>query len=122
MAQFRPLDPAFPITSQLSLTASPAVLVNIFTVDARDVDALLEAWEDDATWMKRQPGFISTQLHRAIGESCVFMNYAVWESIDRFREAFTRPEFQNALARYPDSAVIQPHLFQRMRVPNLCVA
>lgn len=122
MAQLRPLDSNFPITRQLAVTASPAVLVNVFTVDAADIDALLKAWESDALWMKQQPGFISTQLHRAIGDSYVFMNYAVWESVDHFRQAFTNPTFQNALAAYPESAVISPHLFQKMTVANLCVA
>ena len=122
MPQLRPLDPDFPIMRQLQSSASPAVLVNIFMVDAADVDALLAAWEKDALWMKQQPGFISTQLHRAVGESLAFMNYAVWESVDHFRQAFTNPEFQHALAAYPDSAVISPHLFQKMAVANLCTA
>ena len=94
MPQLRPLDPCFPITQQLEVTASPVVLVNVFTVDAADVDALLKAWENDGLWMKRQPGFISTQLHRAIGDSYVFMNYAVWESVDHFRQAFTHRIFK----------------------------
>jgi heme-degrading monooxygenase HmoA len=122
MAKLHPLDPAFPIDRQLMVSASPVVLVNVFTVDAADVDALLKAWGDDANWMKRQPGFISTQLHRAIGESYVFMNYAVWESVDYFRQAFTHPDFRSGIAAYPSSAVASPHLFQKMMVANLCVA
>jgi hypothetical protein len=47
------------------------VLINVFTVDPADVDALPAAWEDDANWMKREPGYIFTQLHRGIGGSCV---------------------------------------------------
>jgi len=120
--QLRPLDPAFPIDQQLSVSASPVVLVNLFTVEAQDVPALLKAWENDANWMKRQPGFISTQLHRAIGESCVFLNYAVWESVEHFRKAFTHPDFQNSLGAYPCSAIASPHLFQKLSIPNLCVA
>lgn len=122
MPQLRPLDPNFSITRQLAVAASPAVLVNIFTVDAADSDALMKAWEHDALWMKKQPGLISTQLHRAIGESYMFMNYAVWESVDHFRQAFTHPDFQSAIAAYPSSAVGSPHLFQKMTVANLCVA
>jgi quinol monooxygenase YgiN len=70
-------------------------------VEAQDVEALLKAWETDANWMKKQPGFISTQLHRAIGESHVFMNYAVWQSVEDFRNAFTHPDFQKAIGHYP---------------------
>lgn len=101
-------------------SASPAILINLFTVAPADVDALLKAWEADANWMKQQPGYISTQLHRGMGGSCVFMNYAVWESTAHFRDAFTHPEFANALDAYPSSAVAQPHLFSRVAVPNLC--
>jgi heme-degrading monooxygenase HmoA len=114
------LDERFPITMQLNESASPAILVNVFTVDPDEVDALLKAWENDANWMKKQPGYISTQLHRGIAGSCVFMNYAVWESVAHFRAAFTHPEFLSALGHYPPSAVAKPHLFQRIAVPNLC--
>jgi heme-degrading monooxygenase HmoA len=122
MAQLRPLDPAFPIDRQLAVAASPVVFVNIFAVDAHDEDVLLEAWASDANWMKKQPGFISAQLHRAIGDSHLFMNYAVWESVDHFRQAFTHPEFRSHIADYPSSAVVSPHLFQKLAVPNICAA
>jgi len=118
----RPLDPVVPIERQLDAPATPVVLVNIFTVAEADIPALLAAWENDANWMKRQPGFISMQLHRAIGGSCMFLNYAVWDSVNQFRAAFTHPDFQNALGAYPSSVVAQPHLFSKVAVPNLCVA
>ena len=120
MLNLRPLDPACPIQQQMQGTAKPVVLVNLFTVDEADVPALMAAWEKDANWMKQQPGFLSTQLHRAIGASCMFMNYALWDSVDDFRAAFSHPDFVAALAAYPSSAVAQPHLFMRVAVPNLC--
>jgi heme-degrading monooxygenase HmoA len=122
MLNLRPLDPAFPIEQQLQATARPVVLVNLFTVAEADIPVLMAAWQKDATWMKQQPGFLSTQLHRAIGDSCMFMNYALWDSVDDFRAAFTHPDFQSALADYPSSAVAQPHLFTKLAVPNLCSA
>ena len=122
MALLRPLDPVFPIERQLALKAAPVVLVNIFTLDKADEQIFLDAWQDDAALMKRQPGFISTQLHRAIGESPTYLNYAVWESNAHFRAAFSNPEFQEKLAHYPSSAVATPHLFQKTAVPGICVA
>jgi heme-degrading monooxygenase HmoA len=122
MLNLRPLDPAFAIEQQLHNAAAPVVLVNLFTVAEADIPELLLAWEKDANWMKRQPGFLSTQLHRAIGGSSMFMNYALWESVDHFRAAFTHQDFVSALAAYPSSAVAQPHLFTRVAVPNLCAA
>jgi len=118
----RPLDPAFPIERQLAVEASPVVLVNPFTLEPDDEPALLEAWRRDAEFMKRQPGFISTQLHRALGESPTYLNYAVWESTEAFRAAFTHPDFTAALADYPSSAVASPHLFEKVAVPAICVA
>jgi heme-degrading monooxygenase HmoA len=121
MLQLQPLDPNTPIFQQLSTNASPVALVNIFHVAETDIPALLKAWEADANWMKRQPGYLSTQLHQGIGGSTVFMNYALWESVAHFRAAFTHTEFKAALERYPSTAVASPHLFTRLAVPNLCV-
>ena len=118
----RPLDPAFPIERQLAVDVNPVVLVNVFTVDKADERTFLQAWQDDAAFMKRQPGFISTQLHRAIGESPTYLNYAVWESTAHFRAAFTHPQFRAKISTYPSSAVASPHLFQKVAVPGICVA
>jgi heme-degrading monooxygenase HmoA len=122
MPLLRPLDPAFPIERQIGIEASPVVLVNVFTLDKADEQTFLEAWQADAAFMKRQPGFISTQLHRAIGESPTYLNYAVWESTALFRAAFTHPEFRAAISRYPASAVARPHLFRKVAMPGICVA
>ena len=84
--------------------------------------ALLAAWKHDADFMKQQPGYISTQLHKGIAGSSTFINYAVWESVESFRAAFTHPEFQNRIKEYPESAVAQPHLFKKLGVTGHCVA
>ena len=122
MPLMRPLDPAFPIDRQIPIDAASIVLVNVFTLDKADEQTFLQAWQVDADFMKRQPGFISTQLHRAIGESPTYLNYAVWESTANFRAAFTHPEFLAKLSAYPSSAVASPHLFQKVAVPGICVA
>jgi heme-degrading monooxygenase HmoA len=122
MSQLRPLDPAFPIDRQLGIDAGPVVLVNVFTLDKSDEQTFLQVWQDDAAFMKRQPGFISTQLHRAIGASPTYLNYAVWQTTANFRAAFTHPEFRAKISAYPASAVASPHLFQTVAVPGICVA
>ena len=122
MSLLRPLDPAFPIERQIALDVSPVVLVNLFTLDKTDEEAFLRVWQDDAAFMKRQPGFISTQLHRAVGDSPTYLNYAIWESTAAFRAAFTHPEFAAKLSTYPSSAVAMPHLFQKVAVPDICIA
>jgi heme-degrading monooxygenase HmoA len=121
MLQLNPLDPAVPIFQQIQTEQMPVVLVNVFTVAEGEIPALLAAWEADANWMKRQPGYISTQLHRGIAGSTVFLNYAIWESVAHFRAAFNHPDFRSSLEHYPSSAVASPHLFERLTVKNLCV-
>jgi heme-degrading monooxygenase HmoA len=122
MPLLRPLDPAFPIDRQVAIEASPVVLVNLFTLDKAHEQAFLEAWQPDAVFMKAQAGFISTQLHRAIGDSPTYLNYAVWESTAAFRAAFNHPKFRETLSAYPSSAVASPHLFQKVAAPGVCVA
>ena len=73
MVSFRPLDPEFPIERQMGIDAGPVVLVNLFTVDPIDQIALVEAWKSDAQWMKKQPGYISTQLHKAVGDGSMYL-------------------------------------------------
>jgi heme-degrading monooxygenase HmoA len=121
MLQIQPLDVNVPIFRQLQTDGSPVILVNIFQVPEEDLESLLTAWSEDASWMKRQPGFISTQLHQGIAGSTVLMNYAVWESVAHFRAAFNHPEFKQSLEQYPSSAIGSPHLFTRLAVSNLCV-
>jgi heme-degrading monooxygenase HmoA len=121
MLRLRELDDRVRLADQLSEEVGPVILINTFHVAPEDVDALLEAWAADAAYLKQQPGFISAQLHRGIGGSSVFLNHAVWESVQAFRDAFGDPQFQATFARYPDSTVASPHLFQKVAVPGICL-
>lgn len=121
MLQRTEWDQNVSLFDQLAEEAGPVILINAFTVAPDDVDALLTAWAADAAYLKTKPGFIATQLHRGIAGSCVFLNHAVWESVEAFRNAFGDPKFQETFARYPDSTVATPHLFQKVAVPGICV-
>jgi heme-degrading monooxygenase HmoA len=121
MLKFVEMDERVTLAEQMGQDIGPVILVNQFTVGEEDADQLLRAWAADAAWMKQQPGFISTQLHRGVGGSCVFLNYAVWESTESFRRAFANPAFQSSLGSYPSSTVTSPHLFQKVAVPGICV-
>ncbi|MEM7017090.1 MAG: antibiotic biosynthesis monooxygenase family protein [Pseudomonadota bacterium] len=123
MPQFKELNDSIGLGQQLQSNEDGSiVLINIFTVDPDDEKALLDAWSHDAAFMKAQPGYISTQLHKAIGGSSTFINYAVWESVESFRNAFTNPEFQQRIGEYPESATVSPHLFKKLGVSGHCVA
>ena len=122
MVAFVEMDETVSFKAQLDDTGGPHILINKFTVKPDEAEQLVRAWADDAAWMKRQPGFISTQLHRGIAGSGVFLNYAVWESTAHFRAAFTNPEFQTKLGNYPSSTIASPHLFRKIAVSGICVA
>ncbi|MGH9925048.1 MAG: antibiotic biosynthesis monooxygenase family protein [Nitrososphaeraceae archaeon] len=53
------------------------MLTNKFNVDPEEVDEFLKAFAATDKVLKRQPGYISAQLHRGIAGSCVFLNYEV---------------------------------------------
>ena len=122
MPKFIEMDHTVTLADQLKDEGGPVVLVNTFVVPPEDADRLFAVWGADAGIMKRQPGFISTQLHRGIAGSGTFLNYAVWETVAHFRAAFTNPEFQAQLTHYPESVTVSPHLFRQVAVPGICVA
>jgi heme-degrading monooxygenase HmoA len=67
--QLREMDERVTYMQQLQEDNGPVVLINQFNVAPADVDSFLTVWAGDATLMKRQPGFISTQLHRGTAGS-----------------------------------------------------
>ena len=121
MPKYLEMDENTTFFAQMDQDLGTVILINEFTVAPEDTEGFLEAWTADAVVMKKQPGFISTQLHRGIGGSRVFVNYAVWESVADFKRAFNDPEFQARMQDYPSSVVASPHLFQKVAVPRVCV-
>ena len=121
MLQLKPLDESVPIFQQIGAEASPVVLVNVFQVAKEDIPALLTAWEADANWMKQQPGLHLNPIASRNRRQHRFSELCAVGVVAHFRAAFTHPEFKQALAHYPSSAVASPHLFTRLTVPNLCV-
>lgn len=122
MLELVEMDKQVKISEQLQEGGGPVILVNVFTVKPEETDQFLAAWADDAAIMKRQPGFISGQLHRGIAGSGAFLNYAVWETVDDFQKAFGNQESRANFNRYPPSVATSPHLFRRVAVAGICVA
>lgn len=115
------MDENVKILEQMEQDVAPVILINKFSMKAEDVDEFLRTWASGAAIMKRQPGYISAQLHHGIGGSSVFLNYAVWESTEHFKKASNNPEFKASLEELPASVVASPHLFKKVAVPGICV-
>lgn len=120
--QLREMDERITYMQQLQGDGTPVVLMNQFNVARDDVERFLEVWAADAAFMKRQPGFISMQLHRGTAGSTTFVNVAVWESAGALGTAVRSRQFQERVAEYPEHAVAAPHVFEKVAVPGICVA
>lgn len=121
MITLRELDEQVTFREQLEQNTAPIVLINEFHITPEHADQLVEVWADDAAFMKQQPGYICTQLYRGIAGSTTFVNVAVWESVAALREAFSKPEFQARISRYPDGTVGSPHVFAKVAVSGICL-
>jgi len=121
MAKFDEMDEKVTLSEQLEENVSPVILINKFNVNPEEADQFLKAWGDDAAYFKSQPGFISAQLHRGIGGSGVFVNYAVWESSTQLKKTLNNTVVETMLSDYPASTVVSPHIFKKVAVPGICV-
>jgi heme-degrading monooxygenase HmoA len=127
MAKFVEMDDKVKFKDQIEeKIMGSVILINKFNVAQGKVEQFLKDWGEDATNFKQQPGFISAQLHKGIGKSSVFINYAVWESMEHYKKAINKMLFRSKsrspLLKYDDeSLVLSPHLFKKIAVPGICV-
>ena len=120
MLKFDEMDEKVTLAKQLEENVSPVILINKFNLKPEEADQFMKAWADDAAYFKSQPGFISAQLHRGIGGSGVFVNYAIWESSMHLKKALNNIDLEAALSDYPPSTVVSPHIFKKVSVPGIC--
>ena len=110
MPQFREMDDKATFFTQLEQEAGPVILINTFLVEPHITSEFLKLWAVDAAIMKRQPGFISAQLHKGIAGSQLFLNYAVWDTVADLRRALNEPNFHTSQGRIHKPAIIrQPY-------------
>ena len=122
MAKLVEMDERVGIFTQMEEDVGPVILINKFSVDPKEFDQFLKGYTADSEEFKQQPGFISTQLHKGIGGSGTFVNYAVWESAAHFKRAVNNVMNPNdRLSAFPASTVASPHPFKKVAVPGICV-
>jgi heme-degrading monooxygenase HmoA len=115
------MDENMTLKAQLEEDVGPVIVLNKFTIKPEDTDEFLKMFAATTEEFKRQPGFISAQLHRGIGGSGTYFNYVVWESAEHFKRAFNRPGFKSNMADVLPNVVMSPHLFKKVAVPGICV-
>ena len=93
------------------------ILINPFDVPNGREEECLKAWEKAAAYMRSQPGFISTKLHRAISPDARFhfINVAEWESPDLFQAAINSEQFRRLTAGTQEAFPHYPGLYEVVR-------
>ena len=91
------------------------ILINPFELpEGADSEAFLRGWERAADYMRAQPGFSSSRLHRALGPDArfPFVNVAEWESPQAFQAAATSERFRDTAKGAPPGS---PSLYEVVR-------
>ncbi|MBI5249369.1 MAG: antibiotic biosynthesis monooxygenase [Desulfomonile tiedjei] len=93
------------------------ILINPFEVAEGKEDEALAFWERAADFMRKQPGFISTRLHRAIVPWARFhlINIAEWANTEDFEAAISSEEFKKLTEPYMDVFPHYPGLYEVVR-------
>ncbi len=81
--------------------AENVVLINVFEVQPGTEEEAVRYWEAARDFLSRQPGYVSTRLHRALRPDARFqlVNVAEWASAEAFQAATAR--MQRELAGTP---------------------
>jgi heme oxygenase (mycobilin-producing) len=91
------------------------VLINAFEVPPDGDDAFLAAWEQTRQFLRGQPGYLATRLHRSLSPEADFrfVNIGRYASPQAFQTAVGQPEFREAAAAIQHRA--HPGLYQAVR-------
>jgi heme oxygenase (mycobilin-producing) len=82
-------------------TTGGVTLMNRFQVEPGRDDEFLALWTRTSQYFRRQPGFLSLRLHRAVSTEAEYrwVNVANWDSEEHFRAAHTTDEFRAAVTQ-----------------------
>ena len=96
--------------------AANVVLINTFKVPVEAVDEAIAMWEIARDFLKTQPGYVSTKLHRSLSPDARYLliNVAEWESPDAFKAATSLMRLEAALPRI-EGVVPGPGLYKVIR-------
>ncbi|MCS6622337.1 antibiotic biosynthesis monooxygenase [Roseibacterium beibuensis] len=88
-------------------------LINVFEVPEGRLSETISAWEAARDYLEEQPGYVSTELHRALAEDARFalVNVAIWRSVDDFMAA-SRAMAENDLFPEVEGLGVNPALYR----------
>ena len=77
----------------------PVTFINVFEIDPAQIDDFIVGWKQRGEIMRRQPGFRSFHLHRALSADAPYqlVNVAQWDSVEALQAAAQTEEFQASI-------------------------
>jgi heme oxygenase (mycobilin-producing) len=80
------------------MNPEPVVLINAFEVPQGADEGFLAGWQRQCDFLRAHEGYLSTRLHRSLSPDADFryVNVALWQSAQAFRDATSQPEFRAA--------------------------
>jgi len=93
------------------------IVINPFEVPKGQEEQALAMWDTFADYFRKQPGYVSSRLHRALNPDARFhlVTIAEWVSPDHFMAALHKPELQTILAAATDHSPNYPGLYEVIR-------
>ena len=97
--------------------AEGVVLINVFEVQPGTEEEAVRYWEAARDFLARQPGYVSTRLHRALRPDARFqlVNVAEWASAEAFQAATARMQRELAAPPPPPGLRFTPGLYRVIR-------
>ena len=92
------------------------VLINPFIVPEGKLAESIVFWENARDYLKEQPGYVSTKLHKSLKPDATFelINVAVWESAEAFMAA-TQKMRKEVKMKPVDGLMADPALYEVIR-------
>lgn len=96
--------------------------INPFEVPKGKEKEALAMWEKFAAYFHKQPGYISTKLHRALGPEAKFhlVSISEWESAEHFMAALNSPDLQEIAGNAPKDIQSYPGLYEILELNDKC--
>ncbi len=76
-------------------------MINVITVPDEGSEEFLEHWDRITEYMRRQRGFVRTNLYRRFDDPLQWVNVSVFESTESIRAAFSTEEFDRLAESHP---------------------
>jgi heme-degrading monooxygenase HmoA len=93
------------------------IVINPFEVPKGKEEQALAMWDTFAVYFRKQPGYVSSKLHRAIDPDARFhlVTVSEWSSADHFMAALKNPELHKIVEAATDRSPNYPGLYEVIR-------